>query len=359
MICKWCGNSMETRETVCRRCGKEVSPKSDCGGFYDLVPDAAGIVPPMPVQVQSAPKPAKKSGLTVVLALLCCVLLIVVAVVAASGNGVKEEVARLEQKLEAAEEIENIPLNEQDIETVLCLEKNEDDSYSMTVDSDQAGSVVVKCTPSGKKGIVGYIAELTVAGEKNGTAKLQLDQDPDQDALTLQMDLGKAFGTCDEASYSLFYVAEDGSLEELPQKAPEDEEKKNDNDAPKEEPKDDPKNESEDEPKEPEENEQNPLAGLIGDNQEKNQQPEANENEGKTGDSDKQDAEPEQENTDAADVIEYTENGAVILRLPYAYLKEAAAAQELPENTKFVCTLVWKNAQGGSFTVVVEGIIVP
>ena len=49
MICKWCGNSMETRETVCRRCGKEVPAKSDCGGFYDLVPDAQGIVPPVTI----------------------------------------------------------------------------------------------------------------------------------------------------------------------------------------------------------------------------------------------------------------------------------------------------------------------
>lgn len=40
MICKWCGNKLSPTNTKCKRCGKEVPALSDCGGFYDLVPNA-------------------------------------------------------------------------------------------------------------------------------------------------------------------------------------------------------------------------------------------------------------------------------------------------------------------------------
>ena len=40
MICKWCGNSIPASATKCKRCGKAVPTMSDCGGFYDLMPNA-------------------------------------------------------------------------------------------------------------------------------------------------------------------------------------------------------------------------------------------------------------------------------------------------------------------------------
>ena len=40
MFCKWCGGNIASSDTKCRRCGKEVPALSDCGGFYDLVPNA-------------------------------------------------------------------------------------------------------------------------------------------------------------------------------------------------------------------------------------------------------------------------------------------------------------------------------
>ena len=221
MICKWCGNSMETRETVCRRCGKEVPAKSDCGGFYDLVPDAQGIVPPVLLQPSTQKKTAKKSGLAVFLGLLCCILVVVTVVTAVSGNSAKKEAARLEEQLRVATEYEEVLLNQQKFKTVLRLDENkEEETYSMKVDSDLPGSVVVKCTPTGKKGIVGYSTELVVPNEKNGVVKLQLDQDPKKEELTLQMELGKTFGRLDNVGCTLFYVAEDGSLVKLEKEPP-------------------------------------------------------------------------------------------------------------------------------------------
>lgn len=57
MFCKWCGGNLTSYDTKCKRCGKEVPALSDCGGFYDLVPNAKKIVEVQsaPVVVQSAP----------------------------------------------------------------------------------------------------------------------------------------------------------------------------------------------------------------------------------------------------------------------------------------------------------------
>lgn len=56
MICKWCGETLKRGDSTCRRCRKEVPAMSDCGGFYDLVPQAgAGVVQPVVSGEASAP----------------------------------------------------------------------------------------------------------------------------------------------------------------------------------------------------------------------------------------------------------------------------------------------------------------
>lgn len=48
MICKWCGAKIREKDRSCPRCGQELPPLSECGGFYDLVPGARqGAVPPV------------------------------------------------------------------------------------------------------------------------------------------------------------------------------------------------------------------------------------------------------------------------------------------------------------------------
>lgn len=37
MICKWCGESISSKQTTCPRCGKERPPMSECGGFYNII----------------------------------------------------------------------------------------------------------------------------------------------------------------------------------------------------------------------------------------------------------------------------------------------------------------------------------
>ena len=61
MICKWCGAKVEPGRKTCGRCGGQNLPLSDCGGFYDLVPNAPRgertVPSPMPVQPPPTPMP--------------------------------------------------------------------------------------------------------------------------------------------------------------------------------------------------------------------------------------------------------------------------------------------------------------
>ena len=45
MFCKHCGGNISASDTKCKRCGKPVPARSDCGGFYDLVPGAPVVAP--------------------------------------------------------------------------------------------------------------------------------------------------------------------------------------------------------------------------------------------------------------------------------------------------------------------------
>lgn len=64
MICKGCGGALERGERACRRCGREVTALSDCGGFYDLV---------------NTPRPVEEKPRGKGLGLVCAVLAVLLA----------------------------------------------------------------------------------------------------------------------------------------------------------------------------------------------------------------------------------------------------------------------------------------
>lgn len=43
MFCKWCGGDLSESAKKCSRCGRNVPALSECGGFYDLVPEGKKI----------------------------------------------------------------------------------------------------------------------------------------------------------------------------------------------------------------------------------------------------------------------------------------------------------------------------
>lgn len=57
MICKWCGAAVSALDEACQRCKRPLPAMSDCGGFYDLVPNAPR---PEPVEKPAAPAPGPK-----------------------------------------------------------------------------------------------------------------------------------------------------------------------------------------------------------------------------------------------------------------------------------------------------------
>lgn len=100
MICKWCGAKTDRKDPKCRRCGRENPALSDCGGFYDLVPQAAPRPAATPVR-----KPQKKGS---PFALICVLLAIALAVsilfclkLSGEKRELAEELEELEERLEA------------------------------------------------------------------------------------------------------------------------------------------------------------------------------------------------------------------------------------------------------------------
>ena len=369
MICKWCGNAMDNREKVCRRCGNEVPAKSDCGGFYDLVPAAGGIVPPAPVQLSQ--KPAKKSAVPAILGILCCVLLVAVIVVAISGNSARQEADQLKDRLESAqEEPETVALDEREYSAVLGLEKNKDGSYSMKAACPQADSVVITCTPEKSK-LSGYTARLTMEGEKDVGATLKLDQGKTE--LILEVKPDEALGDwLQDADCSLAYVTEDGKRVTIPREK----EDKQETAAGAT------KGSAELEQTEPEANAGDKIDDTANGNSpgipggdsmlgsgdfgtQSDSQGNSAEIEATTAPSTQPseattaptETEGKEETDRWEDKIEYIDSD-LRLQLPYDFIEEMAAGEPIEKNTTFVLTLKLKNKQGGTFTVVVEGITV-
>lgn len=140
MFCKWCGGSLTQSDSKCKRCGKEVPALSDCGGFYDLVPDAKQPPKPPSAVVHRPPcempagrdvKPEVRSGKTYksvtkklsVLPFFGAVVILIIACIIVSGrinqcadeikglknelNSIASDIDAIEARLEALEEVES------------------------------------------------------------------------------------------------------------------------------------------------------------------------------------------------------------------------------------------------------------
>lgn len=133
MFCKWCGGNLASSDTKCKRCGKEVPALSDCGGFYDLVPNAKKTVevypgpivpperpvnpprksePPIEEHQPKIKKSSKKSllGLTVlvVVGFAIVILLLVVALgkinqYSREVNGLMNDLRTINEKINATQ----------------------------------------------------------------------------------------------------------------------------------------------------------------------------------------------------------------------------------------------------------------
>lgn len=126
MICKWCGAAITAGGKKCARCGREIPAMSDCGGFYDLVPNpggaaipvaapAAPVAPPPPSPEELARRAAAKKkaeqmalirlGIFALVALVIVIMLIVI-MVRLSGidkrlDAVEQDAPLLDSKLSA------------------------------------------------------------------------------------------------------------------------------------------------------------------------------------------------------------------------------------------------------------------
>ncbi len=128
MICKWCGDVIKPGAKACKRCHNEVQALSDCGGFYDLVPQARSEAafpaaePPAAARSHPLPEPVRpvlpsrrrRKSAAHNLVFWAAVLLAVVFLISTlslSGKltDAQAQIQRLENQLDAAEDIPTSP----------------------------------------------------------------------------------------------------------------------------------------------------------------------------------------------------------------------------------------------------------
>lgn len=216
MFCKWCGNNLTSSDIKCKRCGREVPALSDCGGFYDLVPNAKKTADtnPGPVDYPEKPERAnrepeqpkylerksaknnhKKSflALAIVMAVGFAFVLVMLFAIHGKVNKYSNEISGLRfvlygisDKMSALEEEETLPpettvpapveepvLTEQDVLITVKLAELEG-AQVINTDYDLGDYSDIIATSNSFDGNTGLIANVTYA-LKNAAGSLKLD----------------------------------------------------------------------------------------------------------------------------------------------------------------------------------------
>ena len=106
MFCKYCGGNLASGDAKCKRCGKEVAARSNCGGFYDLVQEDAALQPMQPARPAAVIMPQKMknpTGLIVGVAAGFALLLVLIAVLIVKQSQLNEELDTLKNELQETE----------------------------------------------------------------------------------------------------------------------------------------------------------------------------------------------------------------------------------------------------------------
>lgn len=103
MFCKYCGGNLASGDAKCKRCGKEVAARSNCGGFYDLVQEDEMPQPAQPARPAAVIMPQKMknpTGLIVGVAAGFALLLVLIAVLIVKQSQLNEELDTLKNELQ-------------------------------------------------------------------------------------------------------------------------------------------------------------------------------------------------------------------------------------------------------------------
>lgn len=195
MFCKWCGEPVKSGQIKCPECGRELPPLSECGGFYNLVPEARSK-PPIsethrPLRQEAAvngkdalPQSKKKrrtshlyNTVSLVAILIGLVLIILanlstnrkLASLEAQSDSVIKQVSALQAESMLSERNVAVEITFEDL----------NGSTGMSVDYDLQGfslNVASKlCTEAGEN-CKTYIAECRLGSDTALTATLKLEE---------------------------------------------------------------------------------------------------------------------------------------------------------------------------------------
>ena len=296
MICKWCGAELRSAQGKCNRCGKEQPALSQCGGFYDLV-----TVPRPEAAPAREGGRQKNNPITILLAVVCLALVVALVLAMVSYGDLQKDNRALQRDVE-------------DLEAelaALTTEETEDDSLagkdlfiSVLLPDDISQNAGVEASPQGQvqvtygDGSDDTLFEAAVEfphGQENSVATLSFRQAEAQ--LVLSCMLEEAFGMAAEKQD---FRAELFYVDEAGALVPL-------QDAAEE-----------------------TMSGLDG-----------------------------KLVSVEVPVTVSKADAAMDIQLTFEKIHGLAEEKALPQDTKFVCKLVRENREGGSLTVMVEGITLP
>lgn len=110
MFCKFCGQTLNASAAKCGRCGREVPAKSDCGGFFGILPGEVPAQALQPAVDLPAEKPAKKQipVFSVILVLLLAAALVLIALQGGRLGELEKQLTELHEEIsELKDELED------------------------------------------------------------------------------------------------------------------------------------------------------------------------------------------------------------------------------------------------------------
>jgi hypothetical protein len=113
MFCKWCGETVSSKDLKCKHCGRDIPPLSDCGGFCNLVtkPDTEPTPDNVPIN-QTTNNKNDISILAIVSSVVAIVAIVLILIINIKVNSYIDIIKDLEERVyaieECAEETSNI-----------------------------------------------------------------------------------------------------------------------------------------------------------------------------------------------------------------------------------------------------------
>ena len=144
MFCKYCGGDLAFGDLKCKRCGREVPAKSDCGGFYDLVREDQPVQAPTVIMSGSktVTKPQTPVGLIAGMIAGFAVLLVLVLMLFSAQDKLTQDIEDLRRDIREMKTEEVTEQTETQEDTTDDMETTGDTDVNAEEEEENTNTIV-------------------------------------------------------------------------------------------------------------------------------------------------------------------------------------------------------------------------